>query len=158
MLKQIQYRFIVHNGLFGLTILSLYVCANRPPGSPPNAYSEGAVDRPRPPGQPYEQDDQLEADFRGISLAEWISSKPDRAQGEQYQPELVDDEDDVPLVNLLHKSEPSGEANAPIPTLTVKGSSGGVRWCRKCQAVKPDRCHHCSTCGTCVLMMGTSSL
>ena len=147
----------MHNGLFGLTILSLYVCANRPPGSPPNAYSEGAVDRPRPPGQPYEQDDQLEADFRGISLAEWISSKPNRAQGEQYQPELVDDEDDVPLVNLLHKSEPSGEANAPIPTLTVKGSSGGVRWCRKCQAVKPDRCHHCSSCGTCVLMMGTSS-
>jgi hypothetical protein len=148
-------RFIIHNGLFGLTELSLYICANRPPGSPPNAYTDGSIDRPRPPGQRYEQDDQLEADFRGITLAEWVASKPDRSR-EQYEAEPMDDEDDVPLVNLLNKNEPSEQTNTSIPTLTVKGSSGGVRWCRKCQAIKPDRCHHCSTCGTCVLMMGMS--
>jgi len=31
------------------------------------------------------------------------------------------------------------------------GSSG--RWCRKCWAPKPERAHHCSTCGRCVLKM-----
>ncbi|KAI8360427.1 DHHC palmitoyltransferase-domain-containing protein, partial [Mortierella sp. GBAus27b] len=26
-------------------------------------------------------------------------------------------------------------------------------WCNVCQVVKPDRCHHCSECNTCVLRM-----
>lgn len=29
------------------------------------------------------------------------------------------------------------------------------RWCRICWAPKPDRTHHCSSCGRCVLRMGT---
>ncbi|KAI9834285.1 MAG: palmitoyltransferase for Vac8p [Phylliscum demangeonii] len=44
---------------------------------------------------------------------------------------------------------------APAPsaaTFTVK-STGGVRFCQKCQARKPDRAHHCSTCKRCVLKM-----
>lgn len=28
-----------------------------------------------------------------------------------------------------------------------------VRFCEKCQLVKPDRAHHCSVCGTCILKM-----
>ncbi|KAJ9268837.1 hypothetical protein DTO212C5_5038 [Paecilomyces variotii] len=32
-------------------------------------------------------------------------------------------------------------------------SSGGSRFCKKCQCVKPDRTHHCSTCKKCVLKM-----
>lgn len=28
------------------------------------------------------------------------------------------------------------------------------KWCRKCSAPKPERTHHCSTCGRCVLKMG----
>ncbi|WFD29985.1 protein S-acyltransferase [Malassezia sp. CBS 17886] len=36
---------------------------------------------------------------------------------------------------------------------TVKMSTGTRRWCAKCCAPKPDRCHHCSSCGTCVLRM-----
>ncbi|PWN50352.1 zf-DHHC-domain-containing protein [Violaceomyces palustris] len=32
-------------------------------------------------------------------------------------------------------------------------SSGEDRWCAKCKAPKPDRCHHCSSCGRCVLRM-----
>lgn len=28
------------------------------------------------------------------------------------------------------------------------------KWCRKCWAPKPERTHHCSTCGRCVLKMG----
>lgn len=31
------------------------------------------------------------------------------------------------------------------------------KWCRKCSAPKPERTHHCSTCGRCVLKMGESS-
>jgi palmitoyltransferase ZDHHC2/15/20 len=37
-------------------------------------------------------------------------------------------------------------------SLTVK-SDGSVRFCKKCQCRKPDRAHHCSTCGRCVLKM-----
>jgi hypothetical protein len=28
-----------------------------------------------------------------------------------------------------------------------------IRYCEKCHQVKPDRAHHCSVCGTCVLKM-----
>lgn len=28
-----------------------------------------------------------------------------------------------------------------------------VRFCEKCVHIKPDRCHHCSVCGVCVLKM-----
>lgn len=37
-------------------------------------------------------------------------------------------------------------------SLTAK-STGKPRFCKKCQAVKPDRTHHCSTCNRCVLKM-----
>ncbi|KAI1437320.1 palmitoyltransferase PFA3 [Xylaria sp. CBS 124048] len=39
-----------------------------------------------------------------------------------------------------------------VTSFTVK-SSGERRYCQKCQAPKPDRTHHCSTCGRCVLKM-----
>lgn len=31
--------------------------------------------------------------------------------------------------------------------------NGGIRYCEKCNLIKPDRCHHCSICRTCVLKM-----
>lgn len=31
------------------------------------------------------------------------------------------------------------------------------KWCQKCSAPKPERTHHCSTCGRCVLKMGEPS-
>lgn len=37
-------------------------------------------------------------------------------------------------------------------SFTVK-STGESRYCKKCKARKPDRAHHCSTCGRCVLKM-----
>ncbi|KAI0871965.1 palmitoyltransferase PFA3 [Hypoxylon argillaceum] len=37
-------------------------------------------------------------------------------------------------------------------SFTVK-SNGDLRFCKKCQARKPDRAHHCSTCQRCVLKM-----
>lgn len=38
----------------------------------------------------------------------------------------------------------------PITNITL---SGGVRFCEKCRVLKPDRAHHCSVCGVCVLKM-----
>ncbi|XP_038604065.1 palmitoyltransferase ZDHHC15 [Tachyglossus aculeatus] len=39
-----------------------------------------------------------------------------------------------------------------LPVYTRTGS-GAVRFCDRCQLIKPDRCHHCSVCATCVLKM-----
>ncbi|WFD03239.1 protein S-acyltransferase [Malassezia obtusa] len=36
---------------------------------------------------------------------------------------------------------------------TVKRSTGTRRWCSKCLAPKPDRCHHCRKCKRCILRM-----
>ncbi|KAG5879283.1 hypothetical protein JTB14_008958 [Gonioctena quinquepunctata] len=38
----------------------------------------------------------------------------------------------------------------PVSNTTV---NGGVRFCEKCKIIKPDRAHHCSVCGVCVLKM-----
>ncbi|KAG5845018.1 palmitoyltransferase ZDHHC2 [Anguilla rostrata] len=38
----------------------------------------------------------------------------------------------------------------PIYTRTM---SGAIRFCDRCQLVKPDRCHHCSVCDKCILKM-----
>ncbi|CAG9537561.1 unnamed protein product [Cercopithifilaria johnstoni] len=32
-----------------------------------------------------------------------------------------------------------------------RNSDGSIRYCYKCSCIKPDRCHHCSVCGHCVL-------
>ena len=47
---------------------------------------------------------------------------------------------------------PTVEPPRDSDSITVK-STGGQRFCKKCQTKKPDRAHHCSTCGRCVLKM-----
>ncbi|KND91962.1 Palmitoyltransferase PFA3 [Tolypocladium ophioglossoides CBS 100239] len=47
---------------------------------------------------------------------------------------------------------PTSQALPPATSFTVK-SNGQIRFCKKCQARKPDRAHHCSTCRRCVLKM-----
>ncbi|MBN3295322.1 ZDH15 Palmitoyltransferase, partial [Amia calva] len=39
-----------------------------------------------------------------------------------------------------------------LPVFT-RAASGAVRFCDRCQLIKPDRCHHCSVCEMCVLKM-----
>uniref|UniRef100_A0A8C9RLA8 Palmitoyltransferase n=1 Tax=Scleropages formosus TaxID=113540 RepID=A0A8C9RLA8_SCLFO len=39
-----------------------------------------------------------------------------------------------------------------LPVFT-RAASGAIRFCDRCQVIKPDRCHHCSVCETCVLKM-----
>ncbi|XP_038675046.1 palmitoyltransferase ZDHHC20-B-like isoform X3 [Scyliorhinus canicula] len=38
----------------------------------------------------------------------------------------------------------------PVYTRTANGA---IRYCDRCQIIKPDRCHHCSACDMCVLKM-----
>ena len=45
-----------------------------------------------------------------------------------------------------------GPSQRSPTSFTVK-SNGELRFCKKCQARKPDRAHHCSTCRRCVLKM-----
>lgn len=55
-----------------------------------------------------------------------------------------------------YSSLPTTESkSAPSPSYTslAAKSNGQPRFCKKCQCVKPDRAHHCSTCGRCVMKM-----
>ncbi|KAL2760448.1 hypothetical protein ACRALDRAFT_1059748 [Sodiomyces alcalophilus JCM 7366] len=49
-------------------------------------------------------------------------------------------------------SELPTDAPPAVTSFTVK-SNGEMRFCKKCQARKPDRAHHCSSCRRCVLKM-----
>ncbi|KAK8154668.1 DHHC palmitoyltransferase-domain-containing protein [Phyllosticta citrichinensis] len=51
-----------------------------------------------------------------------------------------------------YSSLPTTEQSIPHTSFTVK-ANGELRYCKKCQTKKPDRAHHCSTCGRCVLKM-----
>lgn len=48
--------------------------------------------------------------------------------------------------------EESAAPHGPMTFVTAK-STGQPRYCKKCHSVKPDRAHHCSSCGRCVLKM-----
>ncbi|XP_067842170.1 palmitoyltransferase ZDHHC20-B-like isoform X3 [Heptranchias perlo] len=37
--------------------------------------------------------------------------------------------------------------------LYTRTANGAIRYCDRCQVIKPDRCHHCSACDMCVLKM-----
>ncbi|KAK0308304.1 palmitoyltransferase for Vac8p [Friedmanniomyces endolithicus] len=46
--------------------------------------------------------------------------------------------------------------NMAVPhgmTMVTAKSTGQLRYCKKCRTLKPDRSHHCSSCGQCVLKM-----
>ncbi|KAF2763757.1 zf-DHHC-domain-containing protein, partial [Teratosphaeria nubilosa] len=52
-----------------------------------------------------------------------------------------------------HEGEVDGGDVYEGMTMVTAKSTGQPRYCKKCQCVKPDRVHHCSTCGNCVLKM-----
>ncbi|WRT64957.1 uncharacterized protein IL334_001898 [Kwoniella shivajii] len=51
--------------------------------------------------------------------------------------------------SLLHDEGARNERTS----LMAKSNSGEIRWCKKCNGWKPDRCHHCRHCEQCVLKM-----
>merc|ERR1740138_326663 len=48
---------------------------------------------------------------------------------------------------------PKGSLASEVSTRELKGSTGDRRFCKWCTKYKPDRCHHCRICQTCVLKM-----
>ncbi|XP_053312061.1 palmitoyltransferase ZDHHC20-like [Spea bombifrons] len=66
-------------------------------------------------------------------------SKSDK---EQYEKE------DKPEI----KQEILERAAKDLPILT-RAQNNDIRYCDRCKLMKPDRCHHCSTCDKCVLKM-----
>ncbi|CAH1155686.1 unnamed protein product [Phaedon cochleariae] len=58
--------------------------------------------------------------------------------------ESADDEKNYVLLEVY---------NSRYFTLKTRTLHGFLRYCRICKLLKPDRAHHCSTCGVCVLKM-----
>ncbi|KXN73135.1 zf-DHHC-domain-containing protein [Conidiobolus coronatus NRRL 28638] len=73
-----------------------------------------------------------------------ISSEP------LFNEQKVLEVDTLRLKHLQLMSE--GEENFSFPMVTVK-QNGERRYCKTCHFDKPDRSHHCSICGKCVLKM-----
>lgn len=59
----------------------------------------------------------------------------------------------------IHRNEPTGnDVNLGLAEALMSGAEDEYimtpgKWCRKCWAPKPERAHHCSVCGRCVLKM-----
>ena len=49
---------------------------------------------------------------------------------------------------------PSSQSKKGKPEAFDDDFNAPHKWCRKCWAPKPERTHHCSACGRCVLKMG----
>ncbi|GFF83693.1 DHHC zinc finger membrane protein [Aspergillus udagawae] len=60
-----------------------------------------------------------------------------------------------PLTTGVGRHQYSALPVTELPEFTAYtvSSTGGSRYCKKCQCPKPDRTHHCSTCKRCVLKM-----
>ena len=76
--------------------------------------------------------------------------------GESGQPESshVDNDsdaegDDLDFMSAL-KMSPAKATSPPVDD----DFNAPHKWCKKCWAPKPERTHHCSVCGRCVLKMG----
>ncbi|KAL6495411.1 putative protein S-acyltransferase 14 [Orobanche gracilis] len=60
----------------------------------------------------------------------------------------------VPLNWRPAVDEEKGDIDPLTATEFTPGSENGtIRYCRKCNQLKPPRCHHCSVCGRCILKM-----
>ncbi|KAI3701028.1 hypothetical protein L2E82_45670 [Cichorium intybus] len=62
-----------------------------------------------------------------------------------YRPIVDEERGDVDRLTLTGSE--FNPLTSPDPT------NARIRYCRKCNQIKPPRCHHCSVCGRCVLKM-----
>ncbi|CAB1333054.1 unnamed protein product [Coregonus sp. 'balchen'] len=86
----------------------------------------------------------MHTSWNSVSLQSQIMQKKfclAKVEKEQYEKEEPDTQQDI-----LKK------VAVGLPVYTRTGT-GAVRYCDHCQVIKPDRCHHCSTCDMCVLKM-----
>lgn len=146
--------------LLGLSVLSyIAVVAHRPLApdlslAPPDA-------RPLPGYE--EWDEAHETSPPENPLLEGVPPPASLAPVARPAPIPEPDDDDIPLRLLRNSPSRDPEPAAPEETdalldgfdgpiaIMAKSNTGGPRWCRKCDAWKPDRCHHCRSCGQCVL-------
>ncbi|KAE8671085.1 putative protein S-acyltransferase 14 [Hibiscus syriacus] len=70
---------------------------------------------------------------------------------------IFTDPGSIPANWRLDSDEERGETDplngSEFSTLHENPSNKRIRYCRKCNQLKPPRCHHCSVCGQCVLKM-----
>lgn len=79
-----------------------------------------------------------------------------RADSQETQKRILETfAKDLPITNRLHwLIEPYLVTHFFLFTNFISRTiTGSVRFCFKCMLIKPDRAHHCSVCGTCVLKM-----
>lgn len=77
------------------------------------------------------------------SLIAVVARDPGPVVADETQDTTACEREDMSLMQALLAPDEDG------PQLPGK-------WCRKCNAPKPERAHHCSSCGRCVLKMGMS--
>lgn len=70
-----------------------------------------------------------------------------RDHSQEYDNEEGENEDRDRLLPATDR----GRSSEHRRSLIAKNSSGGHRWCSKCDSWKPDRCHHCRYCKQCTL-------
>lgn len=229
-------RFIVFNGLFGMTSLSLFFASTRNPGQPNQALAPDDVlapsgevekpkpqrrakrdrrsDRPSPIALPPAGIDQDDIPLRYLRNSRWVNSRigkdrpsplplragraPRRRSPDQtstyeedsaifpvvvgvnpLMPTRAEDagEDVVVENDNAYDNDADGrrtrlkrydDQEGPVAedgveerllpgigtrrrSVMAKSNNGGPRWCRKCEAWKPDRTHHCRYCKRCTL-------
>lgn len=79
-----------------------------------------------------------------------------RAESQEQQKRVLEEcARDLPVTNRYVKFDQIVSLRTWHNVLLIIFSTlnGSVRFCDKCRIIKPDRCHHCSVCGTCVLKM-----
>ncbi|CAG8476111.1 9606_t:CDS:2 [Diversispora eburnea] len=54
---------------------------------------------------------------------------------------------------IIQQNGTSTDIRIPMSSTFICKRDGRLRWCERCNYVKPDRCHHCSECDKCVLKM-----
>lgn len=92
-----------------------------------------------------------EGEDNGEEERDYLEMRPAAASSDEE--DSSDDEDMQDVLNergrkvaILYPGDPTYDSG----TLQAK-ENGKPRFCRKCNVPKPDRAHHCSTCGFCIL-------
>ncbi|KAK4539129.1 hypothetical protein LTR36_001459 [Oleoguttula mirabilis] len=92
--------------------------------------------------------------LRDASLSKARRRGGGKAGGAAYEglPTYEDDDGDDDEESAAGAGQQHDGRREGMTMVTAK-SSGQPRYCKKCACTKPDRTHHCSTCGQCVLKM-----
>ena len=139
-------QLVVSTALAGGAIWSFLVAVFKNPGVPHSANSrleQGSY----PEEQPRSRRRQSGSEYE-LQADEGSASAPLLSAPIPGQPQLPSRTGREQLEDLYAL----GKSVVPASDIWVK-SSGESRWCAKCAAPKPDRCHHCSSCRRCVLRM-----